>query len=166
MKQFEVYRVVDAFNDEESYINPETGEIDIEMFNNIKLDIDEKLENVIRLIKNTEAEKAALKQAADELVARAKQKEKTIESWKRCLAYALGATNKVKFEGVAGSTGFKKLPPSVKLDDDFVEKWKESGKYLRQAEPEPDKKAIAEALKNGETVEGARLETGTKLYVK
>ena len=92
--------------------------------------------------------------------------EKTVESWKRCLAYALGSTNKVKFEGVAGSTGFKKLPPSVKLDDDFVEKWKESGKYLRQAEPEPDKKAIAEALKNGETVEGARLETGTKLYVK
>ena len=75
MKKFEVYRVVDAFNDEESYINPETGEIDIEMFNNIQLDIDEKLENVIRLIKNTEAEKAALKQAADELVARAKQKD-------------------------------------------------------------------------------------------
>ena len=166
MKQFDIYRTVDEFNDEEKYINPETGEIDLEAFDKLQLDIDTKLENVIKIIKNTEAEQAALKVAADELLERAKKKAKTIESWKRCLAYALGATGKTKFESVAGVTGFKKLPPSVRLESDFVDRWRESGKFLRQAEPEPDKKAIAEALKNGETVDGAYLEQGTKLYVK
>lgn len=166
MKAFEIYKTVEEFNDEERFIDAETGEVDLAAFDGLQLDLDQKLENVIKIIKNTEAEREALKVAASELTERAKRKARSVESWKRCLAYALEATGKTKFESVSGVTGFKKTPPSVRLDSDFVEKWKESGRFLRQAEPEPDKKAIAEALKNGETVDGAYLEQGTKLYVK
>ena len=71
-------------------IDPDTGEItDIEAFEQLQLDREQKLENAALLIKNCEADIAAYKAEQAEFDKKIERTKRTLESVKRFLSQAL-----------------------------------------------------------------------------
>ena len=140
-------------------IDMETGEvINEELLNGLQMERDAKIENVALWIKELKAEAEALKAEKLAFAERQKVAENKMESLKKWLAYAL---NGEKFKTVRASVTFRTtqqvdIPDIYKLDENF----------LRYKEPEADKTAIKEAIKAGQTVEGATLIENTSVIIK
>ena len=140
-------------------VDNETGEItNIEMFDSLQMERDEKIESIALYIKDLKAEAEALKAEKLAFAERQKVAENKMESLKNYLVYALKGQ---AFKSTKAVVSFRKtqqvdIPDIYKLDENF----------LRYKEPEADKTAIKEAIKAGQTVEGATLIENTSVIIK
>ena len=147
----------------------ETEEDLQEAIDKVALDLDTKIENIGCYIKNLEAEVEAFKKEEDNLEKRRKSAENKIEGLKKYLNGYLSACYpndsdraKWKFKSPKVVLGYRKST-SVEVPD--IEKLDK--KYLKvTTKVDPDKKAIGEAIKNGEDVQGAFLKQKINLNIK
>ena len=145
-------------------IDPETGEIiDIDKLNELELERDAKIENVACWIKELKAEAEAIKTEKQTLAERQRVAENKAESLKKWLTFAL---NGEKFKTAKCSVSFRKTESVEVTDEGLSNLMKEHDELLTYKAPEPNKKAIKDAIKDGLNVEGVRLECNTSVIIK
>lgn len=158
MKLYEIDQAI------ENLIDDETGEVlDLDAFLNLKMERDRKIENMALWVKNMTAEAKAYKEEKEAFAARERATKNKLERVKKYLSTILGNQ---KFSTSKVAISFRKSE-SVEVDDTFLE-WakKNADDLLRYKEPEIDKKAIKEALKNGKEIKGAYLKENQSIQIK
>nr|DAI29715.1 MAG TPA: resistance protein [Caudoviricetes sp.] len=141
-------------------IDQETGEIvDIEKLSTLAMERDTKIENIALWIKNLAADMEAYKREKDAFAEREKAAKSKCESLKRYLTEFLDG-EKFSSERVAISFRNSKtvaIAEWAKLPDEYIR---------RKVTEEPDKTAIAAALKAGETIAGCELVPNRSIQIK
>ena len=145
-------------------IDLETGEvIDTERLDALQMERDAKIENVACWIKELKAEAEAIKQEKLVLADRQRVAENKAESLKKWLAYALGGQ---KFSTAKCAVSFRNTE-SVEVTEEGLEAlMKEHDELLTYKQPEPNKKAIKDALKDGLSVAGVQLVQNVSTIIK
>ena len=146
-------------------IDVETGEvIDTEKLNDLQMERDAKIENVALWIKELKAEAEAIKNEKQTLADRQRVAENKAESLKNWLAYAL---NGEKFKTAKCSISYRNSE-SVEVTEEGLEAlMRDHEDLLTYKTPEPNKKAIKDAIKNdGLTVAGVQLVQKTSTIIK
>ena len=146
-------------------IDVETGEvIDTEKLNDLQMERDAKIENVALWIKELKAEAEAIKNEKQALADRQRVAENKAESLKNWLAYAL---NGEKFKTAKCSISYRNSE-SVEVTEEGLEAlMRDHEDLLTYKTPEPNKKAIKDAIKNdGLTVAGVQLVQKTSTIIK
>ena len=144
----------------EDIVDPETGEIldDTSVLDSLMMERDEKVENIALYIKNLKAEADAIRSEEKNLAVRRKSCESRAERLRTYLANNLQG-EKFKTPRVAISW---RRSEAVQIDD----LQQIPAAYLRYKDPEPDKTAIKEAIKNGIDIQGAELVTNLSMQIK
>lgn len=140
-------------------VDPETGEIiDVEQLTALQLEREQKIENVALWYKNllSDAEQYAAEEAAFKKKKQAAQAQ--AERLKEYLRDALGGD---KYKSTRVSISYRSAPRVIV--DDVLSL---PPRYVRFADPEPNKTAIAAAIKNGEEVNGAHIESNQSIIIK
>lgn len=154
-----LYEIIKEIADFHFNIDEDTGEIlNVMQLDELEMARDEKAENVALYIKNLRAEAEAIKAEEKALASRRKQTERKAESLAGYLQYCLGG-DKLKTPRVAVS--YRK---SQRVECDDISMVPE--KYLRYKDPELDKAAIKEAIKDGRDDTGCRLEDYTSMSIR
>jgi hypothetical protein len=118
-------------------------------------------------LRDRETRAAALKAEEQRLAARRKTLENQVERVKRYAAHALERMGRTKIEGERWTLSLAKNPPRVVLDDSVVPALLPPGfQRLIPAKVEVDMVAVKEALKLGDSLEWARLETTYSVRVR
>ena len=146
-------------------IDIETGEvIDTDKLNELHMERDAKIENVALWIKELKAEAEAIKNEKQALAERQRVAENKAESLKNWLAYAL---NGEKFKTAKCSISYRNSE-SVEVTEEGLEAlMRDHEDLLTYKTPEPNKKAIKDAIKNdGLTVAGVQLLQKTSTIIK
>lgn len=157
----EIARAIEAMFDS---VDEETGEIregTAEIFNQLQMAKDEKIENIGIYMKNIQAEAELIKNEEGALKERRERKEKKFERLKKYLTDNLDGK---PWESPKVSLSFRTSHP-VEIDDES----KIPAKYMKAPkveDPKPDKTAIAKAIKAGETIPGAHIEEKKNLQIK
>lgn len=142
-----------------SCVDMETGEIiDTEKLEQLTVDRDTKIENIACWIKNLSAEAEALKVQKQIFADRQKTAENKMESLKK---YLSGYLDGEKFSTSKVAISFRK---TARVNVTDITKIPE--KYLKYAEPAPDKTAIKAAIKEGVDVAGAEIVEGQSISIK
>lgn len=139
-------------------INLETGEIDLELFEKLQLEKDEKIENVALWIKNLSSDVESMENEKKAFEERIKACKNKVSSLKTYLEMAL---NGEKFQTAKCSITFRKSKSIEVTDISKLEK-----NYLKCAEPTADKTAIKKAIESGVTVAGASLVENLNVQIK
>lgn len=127
-------------------------------------DIETKAQSVAHMVRQLEANAAAVKQWAKEASERAKATEARAERLREYLSSNMQACGITRIEGPGVVLSWRKSH-AVVIDDEA----QIPAAYMRTKPappPEPDKPAIAAAMKLGELVPGARIETRQSLQIK
>ena len=143
-------------------VNEETGEVSDELtakLEELKLQKEEKIDNIGAYIKNLSAEAKMLKDEEKALKERREAKERKAEHLKNYLASVL---NGEKFESPRVACSWRKseavaISNVELLPEEFT---------VTKTEISADKTKIKEALKSGQEVTGAWLETRNNLQIK
>ena len=145
-------------------IDMETGEIiDAEKLDALNMERDAKIENVVLWIKDLKAEAEAIKAEKLALAERQKVAENKVESLKKWVAYALGGQ---KFSTAKCAVSFRNTE-SVEVTEEGLEAlMKEHDELLTYKAPEPNKKAIKDAIKDGLSVPGVQLVQNVSTIIK
>ena len=149
-------------------VDQETGEIfDPEQLDALQMERAQKLEGVALWIKDLKAEAEAVKAEVDKLNARKKAIDNKVESLKTWLLYALGG-EKLK---TARCNVYQTHSQKVVIDDekamiDMLMSSPFGEKFLRMKEPEIDKNALKDSLKQGYEYEFAHLEETEGLVIR
>ena len=145
-------------------IDTETGEvIDAEKLDALNMERDAKIENVVLWIKDLKAEAEAIKAEKLALAERQKIAENKVESLKKWVAYALGGQ---KFSTAKCAVSFRNTE-SVEVTEEGLENlMKEHDELLTYKAPEPNKKAIKDAIKDGLSVAGVQLVQNVSTIIK
>ena len=128
-------------------------------------DIEQKVIHIAKWVRNIEAETAAIRAAVDDMVKRANAEEAKA---KRLRDYLKDCLQQAEIRKVACPffvVSIKATPAAVVIEDEKLI----PGNLMSwppAPPPKPDKRAIAEAIKAGEEVAGAHLESGTRLEIK
>ena len=164
MKLYELTRDIEEIN---SLI--EAGEIEasdaIDTLDGMKA-VKEKGLNIPALVLNEEASIIALKEAEEKIAHRRKQKQKKIEWLKGYLLDGMEANGISKIECPDFVVSLAKCPPKVELIDDaeILLHDKYGDRFIRtKTTVTVNRKAIAEAVKAGEEIAGARVVQGNRL---
>jgi hypothetical protein len=127
--------------------------------------LEEKATNVGCFIRNLEASAESIKLAEKQMAERRKAIEAKAEQVRRYLFENMKRSGISKIESPYFSLTIKKNPPSVVIDDENAI----PADYKVTPPPPPtapDKKLIAQAIKDGYEVPGAHLEQGERLEIK
>ena len=145
-------------------IDMETGEIiDAEKLDALNMERDAKIENVVLWIKDLKAEAEAIKAEKLALAERQKIAENKVDSLKKWVAYALGGQ---KFSTAKCAVSFRNTE-SVEVTEEGIEAlMKEHNELLTYKAPEPNKKAIKDAIKDGLSVAGVQLVQNVSTIIK
>lgn len=148
-------------------VDPETGEIlNYEAFSALQMEREQKLENMALWYKNLTAEAAAIKAEEANLAARRKDLEAKAEKLKAYLVDALGGD---KFTTPRVACSFRSSQ-KVEIQDEaaFIRSMQESQhfEYLNYEPPKVNRVAITNAIKAGQTVEGAELVKTISMTIK
>ena len=145
-------------------IDLETGEvIDTERLDALQMERDAKIENVACWIKDLRAENEAIKSEKQKLDSRRKVNDNKIESLMGWLNYALNGT---KFKTGKCAISFR-TSESVEVTEEGLEAlMKEHDELLTYKSPEPNKKAIKDAIKDGLSVAGVQLVQNVSTIIK
>jgi len=116
---------------------------------------EKKIENIMYLINNYEAYAEACKLKETELYEKRKRAEKSVENLKNLITLLVPKGEKV----TAGiyKIGWRKNPDKVEVLD--MERLPDVYKRIKEI-IEPDKKLLLETLKQGATIEGAKIVEG------
>ena len=149
-------------------VDMETGEIlDSDRLTALQMERKQKLEGVALWIKDLNYEAAMVKEEADRLTARKKSLENKIDSLKRWLLYALDG-EKLK---TARCNVYQTHSQKVVIDDEkaLIDMFMSSPfgeKFLRMKDPEIDKTALKDSIKQGYEYEFAHLEETESVVIK
>lgn len=126
--------------------------------------LEEKAVNIAKFVKNLESSAKARREAADEMLSRAKVEENKSNSLKQYLKSNLEQAGKLKIDSPWFVISIKKSPASVKIDNESLI----PDVYLREipASHVPDKLLIGASIKDGFVVPGAHLEQGSRIEIK
>ena len=146
-------------------LEPEMQEALEDALNNLGEDIEIKLENYAKIIKNFESDIAGLKAEEERLNKKRKTLENSIKTMKQRMTEAMIQTGKVDIKGELFKFKVQANPPSVIMDVNSVEDIPE--KYLIAQDPKIDKKKLAEDLKAGVELEGvAHLQASATVRIR
>ena len=124
-----------------------------------------KLENCAKVIKDIESDIAGLKAEEERLANRRKTYENNIKALKSKMQEALLATGERKLKGQLFSFNVQTNPPSVVIDEQYIENIPEA--YITKPEPVVNKKKLLEDLKAGVDLDGiAHLETSESIRIR
>ena len=138
--------------------DPETGEIiDAAALDALEMAKEEKTENIILLIKDLTAENKAISEEEQALAKRRRAGENRVEWLKN---YLMASLDGEKFKTPRCSASYRKTASVSIIDESAI-----PSEYIR-TKTEPNKMAIKDALKAGETVPGATLEDRVSLIIK
>ena len=149
-------------------VDQETGEIlDVEKLDALQMEREAKLEGVALWVKDLKAEAEAVKAEADKLTARKKSLENKIDGLKQWLLYALNG-EKLK---TARCNVYQTHSQKVVIDDEkaLIDMFMTSPfgeKFLRVKDPEIDKTALKDSMKQGYEYEFAHLEETESVVIK
>ncbi len=149
-------------------VDLETGEIlDAERLDALQMEREQKLEGVALWVKDLKAEAEAVKEEADKLNARKKALDNKIDSIKAWLTAALNG-EKLK---TARCNVYQTHSQKVVIDDEkaLIDMFMASPfgeKFLRIKEPEIDKNALKDSMKQGYEYEFAHLEETESVVIK
>ena len=127
-------------------------------------DVEVKAQSVAFMVRAFEADAAACKQWAKDANERAKAIEARAERMRAYLAENLEACQIEKVDGPGIAISFRKSSAVVIDGSDLI-----PAEYMRTKpapDPEPDKKAIADAIKAGKEVPGAHVEQRRSLQIR
>ena len=149
-------------------VDMETGEIlDVEKLDALQMERERKLEGVALWVKDLKAEAEAVKAEADKLTARKKALENKMDGLKTWLLMALGgeklSTPRCKV--------YQTHNQRVVIDDEkaLIDMFMSSPfgeKFLRVKDPEIDKTALKDSMKQGYEFEFAHLEETESVVIK
>lgn len=126
----------------------------------IDLSIEEKIENTAKYMVNVESDIQGLKTEIDRLTKIKKAKENAVERLKNNVEYAMKQKGVEKLE-VGTFKAYYKKSESVEITNlDVI-----PADYTR-VEIKADKVAIKKAIKAGEVVDGAHIQTNMNFYIK
>lgn len=114
--------------------------------------LEDKAEGYAKVIRTLEGDAAACDAESKRLRNKKQTIENNIKRMKTALQYAMEATGKTKFKTALFSFGIQKNPAAVVMDEAYIENIPD--RFLIPQDPQIDKKAIKEALKAGEDLEG------------
>ena len=150
---------------EQVELEPEMQEALEDALNNLGEDIEIKLENYAKIIKNFESDIAGLKAEEERLAKKRKAMENSIKNMKQRMTEAMIRTGKVDIKGELFKFKVQANPPAVVMDVNYIEDVPE--KYLIAQDPKIDKKKLAEDLKAGVDLEGiCHLEQTSSIRIK
>lgn len=160
----ELYKIDNAINEAvANAIDPETGEIidgqAYDALNGLLMAKDEKIRNILMLIKNLNADAETLKKEKEAFAARQKAAENHRDSLKRYVARFLDGR---KFSCAEATASFRSST-SVEYTGDVRDL---PERFLRIRDPEVNKTELAAALKAGEEIPGAALIKKQNLIIK
>lgn len=137
----------------------ETGEVlDAEKLAELQIEREEKIENVALWYKNLCADAEAYKNEKNSFAEKQKAAEAKAESLKKWLDYVLAGEG---FKTTKVTMSYRKSEQVVV--DDLTQL---DARFLKYAEPTPDKVELKKALKAGEEIFGARLESKNNISIK
>ena len=144
----------------------ENPEIPAEMIetalNEVGGQIEDKAENIAKLIKTLEADVSGFKAEEKRLADRRKSLENRVTGLKNYIDNSMKVTGKNKFKGQLFSFSIKKNPPSLNVED---EKLIPEEYWIEQA-PVLDKKTLLAALKAGEEIPGVSIKQTESLRIR
>lgn len=142
-----------------SLVDEETGEItDFEQLNKLQMERSAKIENIALWIKNLKSEEESYKAEKQAFEDRQRQSRQKRERLERYLSDVLSGEN---FKTTKVECSFRKSQ-RVEVDDVFSL----PEDYIRYKEPDADKTAIKQAIKEGKEVAGARLVDALNLQIR
>ena len=146
----------------------ETGEIiDPEKLTALQMERDRKLEGVALWVKDLNYEAQMVKEEADKLTARKKSLDNKIASLKAWLLWALdGEKLKTPRCNVYQTHSQKVVIDDEKALIDMFMSSPSGEKFLRMKDPEIDKNALKDSMKQGYEYEFAHLETTESVVIK
>ena len=161
MNLYTIDKTIEDILEKGCSLNEETGEFyDFDDLKQLHVDREQKIDNTVCYLKNTEAMIAALKSEEKKLSERRKALESKADRIKSFLSYFLDIGKKL--ETVHFKISWRKST-SVKIENEELI----DVKYIKEkVTTSVDKKAIGEALKAGEIVSGAELEEKHNLQIK
>lgn len=142
----------------EGLVDPETGEIaDFEAFEKLNLDLDTKIKNIALWIVNLRSDAEQLEEQEKKFRDRKTAAKNKAESLKNLLDGFLSGEKRSYPEVVISYRKSEQVAvdDGAKLDDRFL-----------RIKAEIDKTALKDALKHGESIEGARLEVKNNIQIK
>ena len=157
---------LDGAAEDDMLIDEETGELISvsQALDALRMERDEKIENVACWVKNLSAEADAIREEENRLVKRRKAAETKAANLKSWLLAAMtredGTTDKLKTGRVMVSV--KRNPPSTVVDDALLPSTYKVAKITYQA----NKELIKRELLAGGEVPGAHLEYGRSVIIK
>lgn len=152
-----LYEIAQELQNEENYINQETGEVDLDMLSNLSIAYDEKVDSICTIIGEMEHEIEYITAEIDRLKDKSKSRAKRIEALKSYLTFCIPD----KWKNTRYSVSIR-TNQSVEADINAIPE-----EYKRvKTTVEVDKKKIGEVLKNGGTVTGATLKTSRSATIK
>ncbi len=144
----------------------ENPEIPAEMIetalNEVGGQIEDKAENIAKLIKTLEANVSGYKTEEKRLADRRKSEESRITWLKNYIFDSMKAIGKTKSKGQVFNLSIQKNPPSLNVED---EKLIPEEYWIEQA-PVLDKKTLLAALKAGEEIPGVSIKQTESLRIR
>lgn len=168
MKLYELAQAYQQFIDDvENGLIPEEAIADT--LECITMALDEKADNIACIIKNLQAEAAAIKAEEEKLAERRKSKEKEADRLTQYLSDILLQSGHKTIETARNKISFRKNPPKVVFDDEkaFIEWAQENGTYfLKYGNPTINKTAVKDAINEGTVIKGAQIISEERISIK
>lgn len=124
--------------------------------------IENKAENIAKLIRNLESDVAAYKEEEDRLKTKRQATENKVKWLKTYLEDNMKLTGKTKFKSGMFNFSIQKNPASVNITDEKAI----PEEFLIQQPPKVDKTSLKEILKRGIEVPGAELKQTEGLRIR
>lgn len=133
-----------------------------EALGQVEDDINIKIENTCKVIKEVEADMVGIDEEIKRLTSFKKSKENLVKNLKEYIGFEMKGIGLNKVEGKLFKVSFRKskvvnIIDQSKLEERFINK---------KVEEKANKKEIMDALKNGEIIEGAELIENKSLQIK
>lgn len=153
-----LYEITEAYNNLEEIEEVEERE---KYLNLIEDGFEEKAENIVKFIKNLEADAKALKDEEKRLAEKRKAKENSIKWFKFYLQNNMEMLDKKKIKAGLFNVNIQKNPPSVNV---INEKMIDDEYFI--IERKLDKQKLKADLKDGKEIMGAELQQGESLRIR
>lgn len=124
--------------------------------------IENKAENIAKLIRNLESDVSAYKEEEDRLKTKRQATENKVKWLKTYLEDNMKLTGKTKFKSGMFNFSIQKNPASVNITDEKII----PGEFLIPQPPKVDKTSLKEILKRGIEVPGAELKQTEGLRIR
>ena len=124
--------------------------------------IENKAENIAKLIRNLESDVSAYKEEEDRLKTKRQATENKVKWFKTYLEDNMKLTGKTKFKSGMFNFSIQKNPASVNITDEKAI----PEEFLIQQPPKVDKTSLKEILKRGIEVPGAELKQTEGLRIR